>query len=347
MIFNIYDKRQKHVQVNTETPRMCQEFIETNNSKCEKFYLGLSDETTVKGVYVCPYGLCAYKSDNCIYTCLNISDKSDLTKLVPNLKRSKQTPRQFTQYSLSQIIKIVDEYEKSLSEITIRKLTIHDIKNAAKHFIDLEDEIKKDKGTITVVESNDKLLSAVEGYNLIQYLLAYHDKLLNYPNKQVDYAYINLYKAINKLTKILMYRGVKKGVAIELKVDRLINAFYTNKDLYIMYFILIENALKYALENTIVIIKFDILPESGELEIIISNSCYEIKRLEIDNIFIAGFRGEVAMKTSPGNGLGLSVVKRIASASDVSVECCYNSVEDDKGIFSVSCTHKKRDKTEK
>ena len=339
MIFNIFNPQKHSVQILTETHHVCQKCITENNKKCEKFYNKICMDEKKQGIYVCPYGLCAYKTPNAIYTCLNIVGKTDLTKLVPNLKRYKQDLKQFTQYSLSQIIKIVDEFEKMNYETQVRRMAIHDIKNATKHFIDLVEDVKNDEDVKIIAESNDKLFSSVEGYSLIQYRLFYHDKLLNYEDNTVDMAYINFHQIIKKLSKILMYRGIKKGVEIEFH-GYWKKSFYANKDLYIMYFILIENALKFALENTKVNIFFSATSEK-ELEIEISNECYRMEHEEMENVFTSGFRGESARQNSNGSGLGLTVAKKIADASNVQLNCRYDLKTEELGEFIVECIHKK------
>lgn len=339
MIFNTFSRENHCVQILTETPYVCQKCINEKNKKCQNFYENICTDEKGKGVYVCPYGLCAYKTSNAIYTCLNIVGKADLTKLVPNLKRYKQDPKQFTQYSLSQIVKIVDAFEKVDYETQVRRVTIHDIKNATKHFIDLVEDVKNDEEVIKIAESNDKLFSSVEGYSLIQYRLAYHDKLLNYEDNVVDMAYINFHQAIKKLSKILMYRGIKKGVEIDFH-GFWKKRFCANKDLYIMYFILIENALKFALENTKVNINFSATLEK-ELKVSISNECYQIESDEIENIFTSGFRSKSAVQNSKGSGLGLTVAKKIADASNVQLSCKYNVKTKEVGEFVIECVHKK------
>lgn len=341
MIFNTFNREKQTVEITTETPYMCQSYIEKKNKKCFNFYKDVCENEKEQGVFVCPYGLCAVKTPNGIYTCLNIVDKADMTKLVPNLKRSKQNPKQFTQYSLSQVIKLVDSFEKVNHETQVRRATIHDIKNATKHFMDLVEEVKSDEDVIKIAEANNKLLSSVEGYSLIQYRLAYHDKLLNYEDNYVEIAYINFHQAIKKLSMILMYRGVKKGVLIQPH-GSFKRSFLANKDLYLMYFILIENALKFAIENTNVKINFSVT-ENDELKIEISNVCYHIDDDEIDNVFVSGFRGATAVKTCQGSGLGLSLAKKIADASNVQLRCRYDSIMEGNGRFVVECVHKRSD----
>ena len=107
-----------------------------------------------------------------------------------------------------------------------------------------------------------------------------------------------------------------------------------------MYFILIENALKFALENTKVNINFSATSDK-ELKISISNECYQIENNEIDNIFISGFRSKSAMQNSKGSGLGLTVAKKIADASSVQLNCKYNVKTKETGEFIIECVHKK------
>lgn len=339
MILNTFSQEKQCVQISTETPYICQKYINEKNKKCQNFYESISSDEKEQGVFVCPYGLCALKTVNTVYTCLNIVGKTDLTKLVPNLNRYKQNIKQFTQYSLSQIVKIVDEFEKLNYETQVRRVTIHDIKNATKHFIDLVEDVKNDEDVIKIAESNDKLFSSVEGYSLIQYRLAYHDKLLNYEDNAVDMAYINFHQAIKKLSKILMYRGIKKGVFIEFH-GFWKKSFYANKDLYLMYFILIENALKFALENTKVNIDFSASSEK-ELIVQISNECYRMDEEEINNIFTSGFRSKSAIRTSKGSGLGLTLAKKIADVSNVQLSCKYNLETKESGKFTTKCVHKR------
>lgn len=339
MIFNTFNREKKIVEVVTETPYICQKNMEEKNKKCLNFYENLCATDKEQGVFGCPYGLCAIKTENAIYTCMNIVDKTDLTKLVPNLSRYKQKSKQFTQYSLSQVIKIIDAYERMNHETQVRRVTIHDIKNATKHFMDLVEEVKSDKEVVKIAESNDKLFSSVEGYSLIQYRLAYHDKLLGYEDNSIDMAYINFHQAIKKLSMILMYRGLKKGVSIEFH-GQFKRSFLANRELYLMYFILIENALKFALENTKVDIKFS-TNEENELRIEICNECYMVDKEEEDNLFVSGYRGKSAMKITKGSGLGLALAKKIADASNVQLSCRYNSITDETGKFIMECVHKR------
>ena len=339
MIFNTFNQDKQKVVVSTETPYICQMHIKEKNKNCQNFYKNICADEKKQEVFVCPYGLCTYKTENAIYTCLNISGKADLTKIVPNFKRYKQDVRQFTQYSLSQIVKIVAEFEKMNHEVQVRRLTIHDIKNATKHFIDLVEDVKNDEEVIKIAEANDKLFSSVEGYNLIQYRLAYHDKLLNYEEYNVEVAYINFHQAIKKLSKLLMYRGMKKDVQIKFKgVCR--RSFNANKDLYLMYFILLENALKFSLEHTEVDVIFS-FTEEQELKIEISNECHTIALGEIDYIFSSGFRSESAVNSTKGSGLGLTLAKRIANISNVQLECIYEAISDKTGKFIMECIHKR------
>lgn len=339
MIFNIFSREKQCVQIYTETPYICQKNIEEKNKKCQNFYENISSDFEKQDIYECPHGLCAFKTKDAIYTCLNIVEKNNMKKLVPNFKRYNQNINQFTQYSLSQITRIIDEYEKRNYETQIRRSTIHDIKNASKHFADLVEDVKSDSEIMEIVKSNDKLLSLEEGYNLVQYRLEYHDKLLNYEEKSNDMANINFHQAITKLTKILMYRGIKKGVQIKF-VGHYYNSFLANKDLYLMYFILIENALKFSTENSEVEINF--LPSSIENQLVvdISNECHSMNKEETEKVFISGFRGESAIKTSKGSGLGLALAKKIADTSNVRISCEYIDMADGKGKFTIKCEHK-------
>ena len=341
MIFNTYNEEKKCIQIFTETPQICLIYVRNGNKKCDNFYNSVINNKDEKGVFTCPYGLCAVKTQNDIYTSLNITEKSDLTKLVPNLSRHKQNLRQYTQYSLSQIIKIIDEYEKINYETQVRRVTIHDIKNAIKHFMDLAEDVKEDEEVKKIASSNEKLFSSVEGYSLIQYRLAYHDKLLNFEDNTISKAYINVHQTMVKLSKLLKYRGIKKGVEIKFH-GQWKAKFSVNKDSYLMYFILLENALKFALENTRVDISFG-MTEEKELKVEIKNESYPLDEEEIENIFKTGFRSRMAISTSKGSGLGLTLAKKIADASNITLDCKYDPLSAEKGKFIMECIHKRED----
>lgn len=339
-MFNIYNPVKRNIEINAEIPYLCQKYIDEGNKKCINFYQKVIDEDINQKIYLCPYGFCAYKTENSIYTSLIILNKSNFSKIIPNLKRFNQDVKQFTQYSLSQIVKIISEYEELKYENQVRRLTIHDIKNAIKHFIDLVEEVKSDDEVIRMAQSNDKLFSSVEGYSLIQYRLSYHDKLLNYGDGIVEKGYINFHQAITKLSKLLMYRGIKKGVKIHFN-GYLKRSFHANKDLYLMYYILIENALKFALENTAVDISFGI--DDDVLRITIANCCYHLDPDEMDKLFISGYRGIKVANNSEGHGLGLALAKKIADISNVQLHCNYVDTDGcEKGIFTVECIHMMR-----
>lgn len=48
MIFNKWDNQKKKIQINTETPFICENNIKEDNKKCYKFYENIEDNESIK-----------------------------------------------------------------------------------------------------------------------------------------------------------------------------------------------------------------------------------------------------------------------------------------------------------
>lgn len=334
MMFNKYTEEKQTLSIKTETPYFCEKYYNDDNKKCKPFYQKMIRDEIPEGVFRCPYGFSCYKCNGKIYSCLIITDHSDLKKVNIHLKTYKQQLKDFSNYSLSQIRAIINQIEVYEKKEKILRLTIHDLKNATKHFMDLADSVKQDESLSRKIEQDDELFSAIEGYSLIQYRLDYHDQLLNSGISQhVEKRHINFHKMIMKLSKLMKYRGNKKDVDIEFH-GYTNNRFWCNRDMYLASFIFIENAIKYAEQYSTINISFkDEGRENTYIEI--ENTCGYISANEMENIYNDGFRGEQAQVNSKGSGLGLGLAKKICNRSGVELRTEFCKMGSTKGKFVV------------
>lgn len=333
-MFNQYSIEKKELIVSTEIPYFCEKYYYDNNKKCRKYYEELSKEEHSDGLYQCPYGFSCYKCNGKIYSCLIVLGHSNFSKVNIHLKTYKQTLKDFTNYTISQLRTIIGHTEVLEHKQKILRLTIHDLKNATKHFMDLAENVKENADLAKKLEEDDELFSAIEGYSLIQYRLEYHDQLLNnnavYGNEK---RHINFHKMIMKLSKLLQYRGMKKDVSIEFH-GYTNNYFWCSRDMYLASFIFIENAIKYAEQFTKIDIFFDD-KDRNTTEVRIANICKNISEDEMKKIYKGGFRGEQAQTTSKGSGLGLGLAKKICDRSGVQLTTTFQEKDFKVGEFVV------------
>lgn len=90
MMFNKYTEEKQTLSIKTETPYFCEKYYNDDNKKCKSFYQKMIRDEIPEGVFRCPYGFSCYKCNGKIYSCLIITDHSDLKKVNIHLKTYKQ-----------------------------------------------------------------------------------------------------------------------------------------------------------------------------------------------------------------------------------------------------------------
>ncbi len=93
---------------------------------------------------------------------------------------------------------------------------------------------------------------------------------------------------------------------------------------------LIKNAYLYSADKSVFIF---LLADRGHIEINVENTGKQIKKTEIDKLFIPFFRGENSIEQR-GHGLGLAIVQRIIDVHKGKVH--YEPVGNDKNRFTIS-----------
>ena len=231
-------------------------------------------------------------------------------------------------FYLENLFVIFDEHKKSIAKNTNSndKLVLY----------------KKEISDISIITShllNNKKLKSKQYRELksniefIDYRIRYLKRKINFRNNHHDETFLknlNLHKIITKLKYAF-------GSAFKKKEQELIISANTNKeisikafdDLYLGFFILFENAIKYSpLRGTITI---EILYKEDEcIEVNIKNQSKSITNPKV--LVSRGVQGD---NNKDGSGLGLSIAKNIFSCSNFDLKVNYKN-----GVFICSVLRK-------
>lgn len=337
-MFNTYDKKRKQLEIKTEIPYFCEKYFQDSKKKCQKFYENIN--VSSPSLIQCPYGFSCLASSKDIYTSLIVQGNSNLSKVKTHLETYNQKINDFTCYSQSQLTKIINSKDDLEDTSDIYSQTVHDIKNANKSMIDLSEAIERNETIQEILHQHADLYSLVEGYNLIKYRLDYHDWALQSIPYTKRCCSINLHKIITKLKFQLKYRALKKNITLQIE-GYSYNNFHQHVSLFLGYFLLLENAIKYSLPYDIVTIKISDIT-SNETSIQIKNNCIALSNDEIPQLKTKGFRSKSAISSANGKGLGLNLADNIFSDAQSQLTIIYegNPTIPTHGVFTASTTIK-------
>lgn len=129
-----------------------------------------------------------------------------------------------------------------------------------------------------------------------------------------------------KCSKILKnYKNKNSHIKLEGETHKCLKTFPSFE---MVPFLLIENALKYALDGTEINVKFTDGLDSLQVSIVsVGPYCSQD---DISHIFDKGFRGTNAKKASDGNGIGLYFVKLICDLHNISISAESDSILKEK-----------------
>lgn len=145
---------------------------------------------------------------------------------------------------------------------------------------------------------------------------------------------VNIHKKVVKAIRCLRDRALEKHVEVDLK-GRSYASFYASQGLEIAIFIIIDNAIKYAPESSIVSVR---LKESdGTLCLQVKNWGLVPPLEEIPRLTTRGYRSSViqANPNYKGRGIGLFLVSQLCKAHGVRLEI---SLGESKELFNGDST---------
>ena len=314
--------------------KFCEKCSECHCDERTKYYKSILEENKTHKIYTCPYGYSSILTEHNLYTGLLIKGYSDLMKIKKRERYDQNYVQDYTIYVEEDIIEIIRKYEKTKFNYEIYKSTLHDIKRASSCAMEIVNAIKESNSDF----SNDELIILIkdicDSVELINTRLDYHDRLVLSEN--------NFFSAANnikpcsigkKISKLLDYKAKAKNIKIEscgLPVKQVKN---DSKSIYVLFFVLIENAIKYSPVNSKIIIEYADL-DNDKSFVKIKNQCENLEIDEVDKIFVKGFRGSNS-EGIPGNGLGMEVVKKIFNMCKIEYKVDIEE-RDDKKFFSIS-----------
>ncbi len=140
----------------------------------------------------------------------------------------------------------------------------------------------------------------IDSFELIEYRIRRHEQIIN--NTNIKVGAINLHPIVYKSYKLLKYAANLSS--IETKFHSTSRSCYAigSTDLYLVIISLIENAIKYALPDTIV--EITICSNDDSIECKVSNVCEPLRLAELEKLKLHGYQ---AGNKKIGNGYGLAI----------------------------------------
>lgn len=131
------------------------------------------------------------------------------------------------------------------------------------------------------------------------------------------------YKVFDKIVRIFNDTANKKGINLKLNKKKYITSEPSVYDSFMtLPFLLIENAIKYSLNNKS--INIDLVQNNGSVDISVTSYGPIIKDQNVHKIFYKGFKDPNAQKfSSKGSGIGLYLAKIVADAHNIEIK--YNN----------------------
>jgi signal transduction histidine kinase len=250
---------------------------------------------------------------NYLLNIINFADKQicnidELRKYYLNISSNISLLRDYSQYVVLYNTEI--NYETLVSDYII---TLRLLQNTAKDYCKIAENYKDIY--ILDEDKDDSNRSFFEGFSLIRTLIEYNEKIINVNNINKTSILLKPHKMMKKLSRLLAYKADKNNIKI-IFIKQQDVEIYNTPDLYIVFFTLLDNAIKYCIPNSSVIISFDYVNGINIIEI---SNPFEgfFEANDIESIGTRGFKGK---NSNNGNGLGLYLVNEIISISSSKIE---------------------------
>ncbi len=318
----IYDKSSNELLCDTEAniPKFCKECLKNPSKKCKKHYDEIFKKKLI-GIHKCPYGFYSYYIRNTVYTCIITRDYDQ--KVKKNIESQSQKMKEFDIYTKSQVVNIINDIEQLImSNIEFRDC-IHDLRNIGSYFNSMIDTINLRYHDL--MENDDNLKAITSLYDLINYRLNVLDGPMPVNDRRFD---LKIYPLLMKLKLTLKYQANKRNITINLSSNQHNTLVLTN-NVYLVMFILFENAIKHSISKRSIKIDFS---ETSDYTIVkISNITNSVNIEEKEKIFERGYRGKNCV--SKGSGVGLSLVKEILNSLDYEYGCEIKKLNNYSNLF--------------
>lgn len=307
---------------NKKIPDFCIDCIKDKTKKCSNYYDKIF-ENGMEGLHECPYGFYSYFKKNKIYTSIILRDKDNL-KLTRTLKNRNDKITNYDCYTEKQIIDLMDDIDVLFTNNIELRDCMHDLRNMGSYFNSMSETIEIKHKELAEEDEDIKAMLAL--YDLINYRLNVY-----YGISEPDYKRIKakLYPLLKKLQVMMRYQAKKKKIKLVIDYEQE-NIVVLSKNIYLVMFILMENAIKHASYSSEINIDFD---EDDKCTVFkISNQSPLIEESEQQKIFERGYRGKNTV--SKGTGIGLSMVKEILDKHEYKYDLDIVRINDKECIFN-------------
>lgn len=289
----------------------CEKMLNENNEKCLRFH-----QKCEEGFSICPYGFSCFSTNEEKFFGFKILNYYN-DKKIKGHERYSSKKTDLTIFTQEDFMKYVvnkksDDYLELIKKHEIYRSTIHDIKRAISSIRDVVNEIDFD------IEQK----SIIDGYDLISTRLDYHDRILMGKNVTNIYGKIKPHKLLKKLSILLSYKANSRKIQFIFEGNPRIEVFEDSKGIFILFFILLDNSVKYSPINSNIIIRMKDVSKKATT-VTIDNLCFDISNEDLNLIFERGYRGKNSEQTG-GNGIGLSVAKQIMENNHIEHEVFIN-----------------------
>ena len=319
-------------------PQFC--IDKKDNPKCKEFYHSLKENS---GFHTCPYGFAVECTKlggvNIIFTCLNIDKKTDrkiTRKLNHNIDQTlrmtineynslKDNFDRFFQEN-QPTFDVAAKYTKDSSQLKLDKElldnTIHELRKLNTQLkgvvTKLNPAISQLRNKTEYIETLNLDIYSIS--NLMSIRLDTYDLEVNpILNLSSNKREIAIYKKIEKVYKCLNAEAKRKNVGIYLD-GKSYNLFSASNSIEIAFFIVLENAIKYSIENETIKITFKETEDRLTLTFMnwgIRPGDDEIKKLTDRNY---RSRNVINRNVEEGRGIGLYLLNQICSVNDIQLK---------------------------
>lgn len=310
----VYDQTSKTLTTsNTTIPTICRNYICDIHKKCQKFYEENRNNLDAKGkLKKCPYGYYCYFGERDIYSSIIIEKQndSDIRRKLKEKNDNINNYNIFKEEQIKSIIEDIEELKKIIeekdNEIKILSDCTHDLRNIGTYFNSLENQMKTKYPELYEEDNDFKAMLCM--YEMMNYRLSYISKI-----NEADYKIktMKLHPILEKLRIILSYKARNKDITIKLDSNEDYIKGFDN--LYLAFFIVIENAIKHSPPEKEIDIYFS--SKKDRVIVGISNYATQVYEDEFDKLTIRGYRGRNA--TPDGNGIGLSIFDGICKKQEI------------------------------
>jgi K+-sensing histidine kinase KdpD len=322
-LFVVGDVELKHGSL-IQAPEFCVNSISVagkENKKCKDYYRHLMENGN--RISICPYGFNSYILRNefgqveSIFSCFRLHNKYD--KKTNKYLQKNERNIVISDTELEKFLEAHKEFEEALrlKEIYYEYLIgiTHDIRKYNSDIKSSSDEInrrtenptkKKSEDTITDINNYAKDIWAWSSF------ISTRLESINYIDQglvecNTSFLSCNFFKTFDKLRKCMNHKRNTKHINIES--NKLCDSIRGRTNIDNIAAILIENAHKYSLENSIIDVNIDDTKEYQKITV--SNIGPRLYENEIASIRQRNKRGSNAEKVAKGTGIGLYTVDQI------------------------------------